>query len=42
VTALVLTVVLMSQIGKKATGRLLDGRTWDEMPHQPTPEGTRP
>jgi protein gp37 len=24
--------VLMSRVGKKAAGRLLDGRTWDEMP----------
>ena len=22
----------MSRVGKKAAGRLLDGRTWDEMP----------
>ena len=24
--------VRMSRVGKKAAGRLLDGRTWDEMP----------
>lgn len=24
--------VVMSKVGKKAAGRLLDGRTWDEYP----------
>jgi protein gp37 len=27
-----LDVVMMSKIGKKAAGRVLDGRTWDELP----------
>jgi protein gp37 len=26
-------------VNKKRTGRLLEGRTWDEMPPERTPEG---
>ncbi|MGP3699164.1 hypothetical protein [Rhodobacter sp. NSM] len=25
-------VTIMHRVGKKSAGRLLDGRTWDEMP----------
>jgi protein gp37 len=28
-------IVRMRRVGKKAAGRLLDGRTWDEMPERP-------
>lgn len=29
-------VTVMHRIGKKASGRMLDGRTWDQMPGEPT------
>ena len=29
------STVLMSRVGKKVAGRLLDGRTWDEVPESP-------
>lgn len=34
--------VMMDKVGKKAAGRLLDGRTWDGVPGAPTFERKRP
>ncbi len=32
-------VTIMHRVGKKASGRFLDGRTWDQMPAQSTAKG---